>query len=149
MECKLNWTHAWRSPIRQYCHLYRLIKIRFPYIFFLKRSMRLVNIDKEPQWGSIKNSKDRSLPDFWYRSALIFKSNGIRSMDLIWSLSNFDPIGLKVWNYNSRGSSSGQNQNVSQKIYAILKLNFEVMGISIRKMLVSPDSKMMYKSFGT
>ena len=38
---------------------------------------------------------------------------------------------------------------VSQKIYPILKLNFEVVNISMRKMLVSPDSRKMYRSFGT
>ena len=38
---------------------------------------------------------------------------------------------------------------VSQKIYPILKLNFEAVNISMRKMLVSPDSRKMYKSFGT
>ena len=37
---------------------------------------------------------------------------------------------------------------VSQK-YPILKLNFEVVNISMRKMLVSPDSRKMYRSFGT
>ena len=38
---------------------------------------------------------------------------------------------------------------VSQKIYPILKLNFEAANISVRKMLVSPDSGKAYKSFGT
>ena len=38
---------------------------------------------------------------------------------------------------------------VCQKIYPILKLNFEVVNISVREMLVSLDFRKMYRSFGT
>ena len=34
-------------------------------------------------------------------------------------------------------------------VFPILKLNFEEVNISMRKTIVSPDSRKMYKSFGT
>ena len=36
-----------------------------------------------------------------------------------------------------------------KNIYPILKLNFEVVNILMKKMLVCPDSRRIYRSFGT
>ena len=77
-------------------------------------------------------------------------------MDLIWYLSNVDPINL-YWVTKSEILTVQKAVKaktimiywVSQKLYPILKHNFEVMNISMRKMLVSPDSRKMYKSFGS
>ena len=77
-------------------------------------------------------------------------------MDLIRSQSNFDPANL--YRITKSGILTVQEAVqaktimiylVSQKLFPILKLNFEVVNISVRKMLVSPDSRNMYKSFGT
>ena len=74
-------------------------------------------------------------------------------MDLICSSSNIDPIDL--YRVGRSGILTVQEAVqtkmvmiywVSQKIYPILKLNFEVVNISMRKMIVSPDSGKMYKS---
>ena len=56
----------------------------------------------------------------------------------------------QVWNFNSTESSSAENNDDLldvPKICPILKLKFETMDISVRKMLVSPDSRKMNKSF--
>ena len=53
------------------------------------------------------------------------------------------------WNFNS---SAGQNDNDIlgvPKMCPISKLNFEAVNISMRKMLVSPDYREMYRPFGT
>ena len=101
--------------------------------------------------------KGLSLPDFLYQFVLIFKSNGIRLVKMIRLLSNFDSSDL--YRVAESGILTVQEAVqakmimiywVSQKIYPILKLNFEVvMNILMGKMLVSPDSKNIYKSFGT
>ena len=58
----------------------------------------------------------------------------------------------QVWNFNSTGSSSGQNENdildVPKSDTQFRNL-IEVVSISVRKMSVSSDSRKMYKSFGT
>ena len=75
-------------------------------------------------------------------------------MDLIWSLSNFDPFDL--YRVAKSGILTVQEAVqaktimiylVSQKIDPIFKLNFEMVNISMRKMLVSPDYIKMHKSF--
>ena len=74
-------------------------------------------------------------------------------MDLIYSLSNFDLYRVaKSGILTVQEASSGQNDNDIlgvPKIYPILKLNFEVVNISMRKMLDCPHSRNMYKSFDT
>ena len=77
-------------------------------------------------------------------------------MYLICSLSNFDPIDhyrvAKSGILTAKEAVQAKTIKiywVSQKICQILKLKFEVLNISMRKMVVSHDSRKMYKSFGT